>query len=335
MTRPLVTIISPTYNQERFVGECAESALAQTYSDWEQIFVDDGSTDHTREIIQSYRDPRIRLIALPHRGLNALAMSYNVALAASNGPLVAILEGDDAWPADKLELQVPLFDDPLTVLSWGRGVRVDERSQVVGDFTTVHTNERVIRLSTAAAFERLSRSNLFAPSLTVMLRRRALDDTGGFRQTGSKLFVDLPTWLWTTAVNDGQVVFLNRVLGLYRVHPEQTTQTAGIEMTRQHLEAVLRTVEALDQESLARVGWNERARRRAVARGRLAEGESLLATRRFAEAGAEFKAAFAAADGMADRLLALGGRASALLRADLVKPVFSMRESIRRQLRRD
>src|SRR5688572_10419542 len=102
MMPPLVTILSPTFNQERYVSQCIESALAQTYPHWEQIFVDDGSTDATREVIASYRDPRIRLIALPHRGLGALAESYNEALAVARGSLVGILEGDDAWPADKL-----------------------------------------------------------------------------------------------------------------------------------------------------------------------------------------------------------------------------------------
>ncbi|HET7188328.1 MAG TPA: glycosyltransferase family 2 protein, partial [Gemmatimonadaceae bacterium] len=125
MPRPLVTILSPVYNQERYVAQCIESALAQTYTEWEQIFVDDGSTDGTRDVIARYRDPRIQVIALPHRGLGALAESYNAALAVARGSLVGILEGDDAWPADKLELQVPTFDDPATFLSWGRGALID------------------------------------------------------------------------------------------------------------------------------------------------------------------------------------------------------------------
>src|SRR4051812_46970983 len=82
---PLVTIVSPVYNQERHVAGCIESALAQTYPHWEQIVVDDGSTDRTREIVTRYRDQRIRLLALPHRGLDALGASYNAALAAGTG----------------------------------------------------------------------------------------------------------------------------------------------------------------------------------------------------------------------------------------------------------
>src|SRR5258705_9845475 len=102
MAPPLVTIISPVYDQEQYVARCVESTLAQSYRHWEQVFVDDGSSDRTLEILATYRDPRIRVLTLPHRGLAALAASYNAALAATKGSLIAILEGDDRWPPDKL-----------------------------------------------------------------------------------------------------------------------------------------------------------------------------------------------------------------------------------------
>ena len=83
MAPPLVTIISPVYDQEQYVARCVESTLAQSYRHWEQVFVDDGSSDRTLEILATYRDPRIRVLTLPHRGLAALAASYNAALAAT------------------------------------------------------------------------------------------------------------------------------------------------------------------------------------------------------------------------------------------------------------
>lgn len=335
MSQPLVTIVTPAYNQERYVAECIRSTIAQTYENWEQVVVDDGSTDRTREIVQSFDDPRVRLIALPHRGLASLASSYNSALAASSGSLVAILEGDDAWPADKLALQVPLFDDSGVLLTWGRSGTMDEVGRTKGELTRVHTRAESVRWRSADVFHRLVRSDLFAPSLTVMLRRRALEAIGGFRQTGSSLFVDLPTWLWLTASLDGDVVFLNRVLGRYRVHDAQTTKRKGVEMTRQHLETVLATVAALDQETLDRVQWSERSRRSAVTRGRLAVGEGLLSARQFGEARRAFMSALDEADRLADRLLAAGGVASSLLGVDLVKHAFDLRASLRRGLRPD
>jgi glycosyltransferase involved in cell wall biosynthesis len=335
MDTPLVTIITPTYNQERFVSACVESALAQRYANWEQIVVDDGSTDGTREVVASYRDPRVRLVALPHRGLGALAETYNAALAVSRGQLVGILEGDDLWPAGKLEHQVRAFADPRVVLSWGRAAIIDNDGREVGTRTSVFSREPQVRFSTAAAFRRLTRSNLFAPAVSVMLRRSALDLVGGFAQTGSDLFVDLPTWLRLTAILDGDVLFMDRVLGTYRVHAEQTTQLAGAAMTHQYLEVVLETVDSLDASVRARIGWTDTLCRRAIARGLLAEGEHLLGESRFGEASVAFRNAFAQCEGPADRMLALLGVVSAVLHLDLVRRAFATRASMLRGLRRD
>jgi glycosyltransferase involved in cell wall biosynthesis len=60
---PRVTVLTAAYNQERYIGRCIESVLAQTYADWEMIIVDDGSTDNTRGVAASFCDPRIKLIA--------------------------------------------------------------------------------------------------------------------------------------------------------------------------------------------------------------------------------------------------------------------------------
>jgi glycosyltransferase involved in cell wall biosynthesis len=311
----LVSIISPTYNQARYVAQCIDSALAQSYPHWEQIFVDDGSTDATREVIAGYRDPRIRLIALPHRGLGALAESYNAALAVANGALVAILEGDDAWPADKLERQVPSFDEAGTVLSWGRGALIDADGRPIRVMTTMKRARGVARLDTAAAFHRLTRENFLIPTVTVMARRDALDAVGGFRQTGSSLFVDLPTWLWITASRDGHVSYLDHELGIYRHHAAGTSTEKAAQMKLEHLRVVLAVEAALDAGSLGRVRWDARARRRATSRGDLVQAKLELAAGRPAEALACYRRAFITGVDGGTRLRATRGMLSASARA--------------------
>src|SRR4051812_29758132 len=101
--QPLVSVITPTYNHEKFISACIESVMAQTYTKWEQIIIDDGSTDGTAEIIRSYRDPRINYVHQPNQGIEQLAISYNRALEVATGELIGILEGDDTWPDNKLE----------------------------------------------------------------------------------------------------------------------------------------------------------------------------------------------------------------------------------------
>jgi glycosyltransferase involved in cell wall biosynthesis len=90
------------------------------------ILVDDESKDRSVEIIESYKDPRIKLIRQKNRGIAGLAQTYNAAVAASSGSLIAILEGDDLWPRYKLEIQVEDFDDEAVVLSSGLTSIVDE-----------------------------------------------------------------------------------------------------------------------------------------------------------------------------------------------------------------
>jgi glycosyltransferase involved in cell wall biosynthesis len=311
---PLVSIISPVYNQARYVGQCIESALGQSYSNWEQIFVDDGSSDQTREVIAGYRDPRIRLLALPHRGLGALAESYNAAMAVARGSLVAILEGDDAWPADKLERQVPLFDDPQTVLSWGRGALIDAQGRPTRVMTTMKGAGPRVDVDTGAAFHRLTRENFLIPTVTVMVRRAALDAVSGFRQTGSSLFVDLPTWLWIAATVEGHATYLDQVLGIYRHHAAGTSTERAAEMKLEHLRVVLAVEDAVGPTALARVGWSARSRRRALARGGLVKGKLDLAAGRYADAYASYREAFVGGVDLIVRARALRGMVSARAR---------------------
>jgi glycosyltransferase involved in cell wall biosynthesis len=311
MPRPLVSIISPVYNQARYVAQCIESTLAQGYAEWEQIFVDDGSTDETRDLITGYRDPRIRLITLPHRGLGALAESYNAALAVARGAFVGILEGDDAWPADKLERQVPLFDDPRTVLSWGRGALIDAAGRPTRVMTTMKGASARVDVDSGAAFHRLTRENFFIPSVTVMLRRTALDAVGGFRQTGSSLFVDLPTWLWVMATAGGHATYLDQVLGIYRHHAAGTSSERAAEMKLEHLRVVLAVEDALGAAALARVGWDARSRRRALARGGLVKGKLDLAAGRYADAYRSYSEAWSVGMDLGVRARALRGMLSA------------------------
>ncbi|MBX6377398.1 MAG: glycosyltransferase, partial [Clostridia bacterium] len=104
---PRVSVIIPVYNQGRFVEEAIESVFAQTYTDWELVVVDDGSTDDTPERVQPHL-PRLRYVHQEHGGTPS---ALNRAVRASTGELVAWLSADDAFLPRKLELQVAYFDD--------------------------------------------------------------------------------------------------------------------------------------------------------------------------------------------------------------------------------
>ncbi len=103
---PKVSVIIPTYNHGRFIGEALESVLAQRYQDFEVIVVDDGSTDGTRALVAAYA-PRIRYHFQPHAGA---ASARNTGLRMSSAPYVAFLDSDDTWAPEKLALQVVYLD---------------------------------------------------------------------------------------------------------------------------------------------------------------------------------------------------------------------------------
>ncbi len=144
MKKALVSIITPTYNHEKFIGKCIESVLDQSYTNWEMIIVDDGSTDKTEAVITKYNDNRIKHLKQKNIGIWNLNKTYNKALKISKGELVAILEGDDYWPLDKLEKQIKCFKDPEVVLSWGKCATIND--EVIGYYPAILKDLKIYQI---------------------------------------------------------------------------------------------------------------------------------------------------------------------------------------------
>src|SRR5258708_22225644 len=106
---PVVSIITPVYNHERFISAAIQSVIWQSYQNWEQIIIDDGSTDSTAKIIAGFLDTRIRYCHQENSGIEALAHTYNRALSLCRGEFIAILEGDKLDQTTNL----PRLPDPL------------------------------------------------------------------------------------------------------------------------------------------------------------------------------------------------------------------------------
>jgi glycosyltransferase involved in cell wall biosynthesis len=107
MRRPKISIVIPAYNAESTIIETIESVQKQTFSDFEIIIIDDGSTDNTVEVIKNIHDRRIQVISYEHRGVSA---ARNQGISYANGELIAFLDADDLWTPDKLELQLAALE---------------------------------------------------------------------------------------------------------------------------------------------------------------------------------------------------------------------------------
>lgn len=104
MDEELISIITPTYNCGKFIGETIETVLNQTYKNWEMIIVDDESKDNTEEVVSTYKDPRIKYIRLTENSGAAIARTR--AMQEAKGKYMAFLDSDDLWKSNKLEAQI-------------------------------------------------------------------------------------------------------------------------------------------------------------------------------------------------------------------------------------
>src|SRR5699024_3337644 len=133
--QPLVSIITPAYNSARFIHEAIESVLAQTYTNWEMIIVDDCSTDDTMEIVQTYaeKDARIKLYQLEENSGSGVAR--NRAMDESQGRFIAFLDSDDVWMPEKLTRQMAFMLDNGIAFSFTKYVRMHEDGTVTDAIT--------------------------------------------------------------------------------------------------------------------------------------------------------------------------------------------------------
>lgn len=170
--RPLISVIIPTYNRLPLLLEAIESVKAQTYSNWELIIVDDGSTDGTAEAIQQIYDPIIRVLRLSHTAhINEI---MNAGVKESKGELIGFLDSDDLWMPEKLELQL-------------QTLRNENKKWIYGGYELMDENKKVIYKS-SARFIPLSGWILKEIILTkagiticsVMIEKKFFEELGGF-----------------------------------------------------------------------------------------------------------------------------------------------------------
>ena len=131
----LVSIIMPSYNTAKYIGYSIRSVLAQTYTDWELIIVDDASTDNTDEVVEDIKRHCERQVSI-HYVKNArncgAAVSRNRALKMAKGKWIAFLDSDDLWAPEKLEKQIDFMEKNGYAFSYTRYVEIDEMGQTTG-----------------------------------------------------------------------------------------------------------------------------------------------------------------------------------------------------------
>lgn len=199
----------PVHNREAYVGEAIESILAQTFRDFEVLVIDDGSTDRSRDIVGTYRDPRVRLTCREHTGL---PRTRNAGIDDARGEYVASLDSDDIALPTRLAKQVAFLDQHLDHAAVGAWVDwMDAGGRPLG-----RVSRRPLAAQDVAAL-RLFRpgiANTASMARTAILRQYRYDE-------GFKVGEDFEFWTRVAAAH--RIANLPEVLVRRRAHPRQTS----------------------------------------------------------------------------------------------------------------
>jgi glycosyltransferase involved in cell wall biosynthesis len=229
----------PVLNGQRFIAEAIESILAQTYDSYELLVVDDGSTDATPQVVQSFAD-KLDLKYIRHDQPHGIAPSMNDGVRNASGDMIAFLDHDDAWFPEFLETQVNYL------------AKHPDVAMVHSDFQTIDVNGNVIEESVAVCRNRTRPSGhvfreLFLDSFivgnSVLIRRECFTRLG--------IFDESLRWgdyhMWMRIARHYRVDYVPKVLTKYRQHSTQSTRTVPknrLELEPVGLAAIKKILEA-------------------------------------------------------------------------------------------
>ncbi len=208
---PKVSVIIPTYNREKYITETINSVLKQTYSDYEIIVVDDGSTDNTEQLIKEQFGDKIIYLFKTNGGP---ASARNLGIRVAKGEYIAFLDSDDLWMPEKLEIQIDYMDaHPECGLSFTKAL-----SFIADSISQYEDMELMYNITTSPTLKNLIQGN-FIPNLTVITQKRCIDDVGGFDER-KELIGKEDYELWIRVAMNYSIACIPRVLARYQLHGE-------------------------------------------------------------------------------------------------------------------
>lgn len=212
---PEVSVVITCYNYGQYVAGCLESVFAQTYTDYEIILVDDGSTDNSEEQIKPFlQNSRLKYIRQKNSGQ---AKAKNRGIQESRGKFIAFLDADDKWDATKLSKQIPLFLDEHVGVVFSRALYIDENDQLLDFILT----EKYLQPKIGRVTHNLYMNN-FVPFSSSVVRKKCFAEFGGFDEM---LPMGIDWDLWLRLSTGCSYAYVNEPLLFYRVgHPGQMSK---------------------------------------------------------------------------------------------------------------
>jgi glycosyltransferase involved in cell wall biosynthesis len=206
MKQPAITVLLSVFNGRRYVSEAVESILAQTFRDFEFLIIDDGSTEPISELINSYRDPRIKLVRQENRGL---ARSLNRGIKEATGEFIARMDADDVSAPRRLELQYEAISQNGDLDLVGSFFRViDDKGEVV--------ERKQILMDQDYRLWRLQFHNNYAHG-SIMFRKSAVAAAGLYNE---QLTVAQDYDLWSRICRPGNSCVIPEYLYSHRIRTD-------------------------------------------------------------------------------------------------------------------
>lgn len=221
---PMISVLMPVYNTERYVAQTIDSILAQTYRDFEFLILSNGSTDRSLSMIEPYaaRDSRIRLFHWQQ--VQTVSRARNFLLQKSQGELVAVMDADDLALPDRLARQLEFLQrEPTIVCVGGAHGIIDEQGRLLTWLQLPQTDAEIQRLALAG------HGSICHPA--AMIRRSAILAVGGYNESLQSA-EDLDLWLRLGEI--GKLANLPEPILKYRIH---SSSISGRNRILQRLEA--------------------------------------------------------------------------------------------------
>jgi glycosyltransferase involved in cell wall biosynthesis len=216
--QPRISVVIPTYNRSKLLRKTVQSVLDQTYKDYEILVVNNSSTDDTKEMLESLKDPRIHILDIQNQGV--IAKSRNLGMRSAQGEYIAFLDDDDLWLPEKLEKQTAYLEEhPEYDLVYTPVWTIDE-NDARKEYLKIKRDPVDGRI-----FYELVRGN-YISTLTVMIRKTLLSDIGLFSEDPAlRSIEDYDYWLRIALKK--QIGFIDEPLALYRVHSSGVSKTVN------------------------------------------------------------------------------------------------------------
>jgi glycosyltransferase involved in cell wall biosynthesis len=249
---PTVSVLMMCYNHEKYVGEAIRSVLAQTYTDFEFIIVDNGCTDNSYEVIKSFDDKRIRILRLEK---NSPDKAFRVMREVHSGKYIAIMCSDDFWEPDKLRKQMnALTAHPDILISATWSTFADEEMKALDYNSGLFRQKNRSRLQWIR--DLLEYGNCFAwPSVVVEcnLFKRMVDSSRGFWQLQDY-------YMWLIALQESNIYIVEEVLVKQRLHTSgananmsASSRENDIRVKTEQCQVMLQVIENMSDEDFKRI----------------------------------------------------------------------------------